>query len=85
MLLSFLYLNNFMTIAGRLYIALTFLYSPAVFHSFDEGMVGMNKHTRRIVRVTKSGRLFCNYCGRWNRVHAGMVNPICGYCKNPLG
>ncbi len=52
----------------------------------------MARTTRKIVirypvvttRVTKSGRLWCNYCRTWNQARAGLVNPICGICKRPL-
>ena len=39
---------------------------------------------RRNIRVTRSGKLHCNHCGRWNQVYAGLLNPICGNCRNPL-
>jgi len=32
------------------------------------------------ITVTKSGRLYCNNCGRLNQVSAGLKNPICGNC-----
>lgn len=42
------------------------------------------KITRPAIKVTKSGRLFCNHCGTWNQAHVGMTNPICGRCGKPL-
>lgn len=38
------------------------------------------KVKRPVVKVTRSGELYCNNCGRWNRATVGQKNPYCGHC-----
>lgn len=42
------------------------------------------RYTAPVIRVTRSGKLFCNNCGCWNTVTVGMKNPVCGRCDWPL-